>query len=194
VSGVRCFVGVKLSSEFADACHRARELIQREDAAWRDQKWVPDENLHVTLRFIGTVRDEDIDDVRAAVGATLKPTRAFDLAFDGLRAFPALRKCRMLWVAYLDPDEQCAGLARQLETAVPRTDGRQDHRRFRAHATIVRARRPGKVSQAALVMANHEFDSTPRIMSVGEATLFSSELEGPSPVYRAIGTWRLAGA
>lgn len=194
MSGVRCFIGIPFDPPFVEACAAIRRVVTDADDRWRGQKWVPDENLHITLRFIGELRPEDVEGVRQTVGEIVESARSFELPLDSLKAVPNRRQCRMLWAGFFDPNGECASLARRLEIAVPRTDGKPEHAAFKAHATIVRTRRPIKLAQAAIEGADAALRAAPPAMSVSRVTLFSSELGGPAPIYRVVGTWSPLGA
>jgi len=95
---VRIFVGVELSDEVKDAASSAADALRRRlaDAGLRlDAKWVPRDNLHITLWFIGEVKDaaNDYDGPgvnHIAIGAQSQAEVDATAAYLSGRGVPAL--------------------------------------------------------------------------------------------------------
>ena len=191
MSGVRCFVGLELPQSFVEAEAAARAAACAIDKAWRGEKWVAPQNLHVTLKFIGNVSEGDIADLAAALGQAIGRCDPFELGFDRVRAIPGERRCSMLWAAFDDPSGGCATLAEQVEKASLAFGAQPDERAFKPHATLARARRPRRIQRQALEAATAALSVGETRVSVPSATLFASTLTPRGPVYDVRGTWAL---
>lgn len=190
---VRCFTGIPLPVQISGPLVEACEAVRETDPSWRDEKWVPPQNLHVTLKFIGWLDEEVLDDLCSAVGGAVERRASFDLPFEGVVAVPTTRRCRMLWGSFLDPNGCCTALAEAIEEAVLAFGVEPERRAFRAHATLVRARRPKPMGEGALDAAARLIASAPGFMSVPSASLFTSRLTPHGPIYDQIGAWPLEG-
>lgn len=193
MSGVRCFVGIPLPTDTTGPLVAACDAVRRCAPEWRGEKWVSQQNLHVTLAFVGNVAAEAVPALSEAVGAVVKASPAFELAFRGVRAVPSPRRARMLWADYDDPSGLCASLAEKIVSAAEPFGAKPPDRQFSAHVTLVRARHARRVPAEALELANAAAEAVPNPMSVLCATLFASKLTSSGPVYEVIGEWRLPG-
>lgn len=194
MSGLRCFVGLPLPTDVSGILADTCEVIRREAPAWRGEKWVAPQNLHVTIAFIGSVDEGAMGFLAEEVGAVVAAARPFELPFAGIQAIPGLHRCRMLWASFADPRGLCAELAaRVVEASVP-FGAERSERAFTAHVTLVRARKPRSLPAGVLEAALRSSEVLLSPMSVPRATLFSSTLTPKGPVYSEVGSWSLSGA
>jgi RNA 2',3'-cyclic 3'-phosphodiesterase len=179
----RLFVAV----EVPPRVHRA---VERAIAPWRDTlavRWVPSENRHVTVRFLGAVRPESIDRVRAAVAsaaATVGPVRT---RLTDLGAFPSSARARVLWAGLDDRGGRLAGLAIALDAALAPEFPPQT-RAFRPHLTLARCDPPVRLPPA--------FRATPVApvaFEIVRVVMFESVLGSGPPRYEAVEVARLRG-
>jgi 2'-5' RNA ligase len=147
-------------------------------------RWVPPENFHLTLRFIGEVpphRAEDIDLALAALRG-----RGFSLTFAGLGVFtrsgPRGERGTTLWVG-VERNPQLEHLQGKVETALQRAGLEPERRRFAPHVTLARLDAVPEAKLAAFVQAHNLFRSDP--VPIGHFTLFSSLLGKEQSVYTA---------
>ncbi len=71
----RLFVGVFLPDEWRERLALMCDAIRDAEPAWRDVKWVPEENLHVTLAFLGDVEEQDVPALCDRLSAVAARTR-----------------------------------------------------------------------------------------------------------------------
>lgn len=194
---MRAFLAVALTPPVIEALADCREALLTADPSWRGEKWVADENLHVTMRFLGDVPEASVADILTAVRGALVDVRPFCLTFGRIVATPRPRAASMIWVTPTAGDAECAFLAQRIEAAVAQTlpvsDGTHagnggGARPFRAHVTLCRARRPRRVDDGAIECASERLRARPLTMSVGEVTLFASTLTRSGPAYEVAGT------
>jgi 2'-5' RNA ligase len=100
----------------------------------------------------------------------------------------------MLWGTFLDPDGACSALASDLDAVCLEFGAQPDDREFRPHATLVRARSPKPVAQAALDEAARALVGVPNVVSVVSFTLFSSTLTREGAIYSVLRECRLGSA
>jgi 2'-5' RNA ligase len=133
-------------------------------------KWVPQENLHVTLRFLG---DADADEVAGRLDEVLLPaaTAVVGPAFDLLGE-------RSLISPVAGVDE----LAAVVQQALRGLGTEPERRRFQGHITVARLARNARPRRSAGQRFEAEFDVT-------EVALVESTLRDSGAVYETIETW-----
>jgi RNA 2',3'-cyclic 3'-phosphodiesterase len=136
-------------------------------------KWVPLENYHLTLRFIGETpahRAEEVDFALASLRA-----RGFSLSLAGLGTFAN-------WVG-VERNPQLDHLQNKIETALQRIGMERERRRFAPHVSLARLDNVSEAKLAAYVQAHNLFRADP--VPVEHFTLFSSRLGKEQSVYVA---------
>jgi 2'-5' RNA ligase len=185
----RAFLAIELPLAVRSTLLECRDVMLAEDPAWRSEKWVAEQNLHVTLRFLGSVPDPACELVAERVALALSDLEPYRLRLDTLRVVPRARTASMLWVTASSGSEQTAQLAQRLAEATTFLDIPPETKPFSTHVTLVRARRPRRVSHDALdEMERHlaRTDERSLSMSVREVTLIESTLTPRGPVYETM--------
>ncbi len=150
-------------------------------------KWVPPENYHLTLRFIGEVepwRAQEVDDALSTVHAP-----AFELSLRGLGTFEKGGRISALWVG-AERSEPLAFLQSKVETALQRAGLEPERRRFAPHVTLARTEKAAPERLIAHVQAHNLFRAAP--IPVEHFTLFSSRLGKEHSVYIPEAEYELA--
>jgi 2'-5' RNA ligase len=148
------------------------------------------ENLHVTLKFLGSVeaaRLERVADVLSGLAAEAAP---FELALRGLGAFPSPARPRVIWAGVASGGAALAGLAARVEEALAALDFTREARPFAAHVTLGRVREPRRdpaFAAALAVGAGRDFGA----FSVERLTLMRSDLSPRGARYTPLGAWPL---
>ena len=193
MSKTRCFVAVELSDEVRARLEGACGSLVAQAPEWGGEKWVAPENLHLTLKFLGSLRDEDVALVRAGLREALAAMPPFSMVLASLAAVPRPARASIVWARLGDPDGRCAKLAARVDAAAVACGLPAEDRPFAAHVTLVRARKPRSLSQEALTSADVAVQRQPLSMSVLSVTLFASTLTRTGPVCKIIESWELPG-
>jgi RNA 2',3'-cyclic 3'-phosphodiesterase len=176
----RLFVALRPAAWQRDALH-----------AWQGgvpaARWQDDEQLHVTLRFIGSVDPHRAEDVAAALGGVAAP--AIDLAFRGTGSFGMAGREHSLW-AGAHPVAALNELKRAVDRALVRVGVEPDPRAYRPHVTLARlsgrdgAVQPWRVRTMALDIGPARIDTF---------ALFESHLGQAGALYETIARYPLQG-
>jgi len=130
---VRLFVALEIPSGVRE---KLATLVGELRAVDSRPKWVRDDNLHVTLKFIGEVREERLDAIRDAL-ATVRSAAPVSLQFHGLGFFPNEKRPRVFWAA-MGGSANLPHLAKDIEAALEKIGIPREQREFSAHLTLAR--------------------------------------------------------
>jgi len=148
--------------------------------------WVKDDNLHLTLRFIGEVERPLAHDIAAALARIRAAPLA--LALDGVGRFDR-RNGGALW-AGVAPRQPVAALAAKVERACVTAGLAPERRAFHPHITIARYNRRSAAFADDLTARNRALASPP--FEVAEFTLFESHLSRHGAHYEEVAAYPLA--
>jgi 2'-5' RNA ligase len=141
-------------------------------------RWVPTDNFHLTLRFIGQASRLQAEEIDLAL-ATLRG-RSFAFSLSGLGWFEKAGRVNSLWVG-VERNADLARLQSKVETALHRVGLAPDRRRFTPHVTLARMEVPVTPTLTSFVAANNLYRSAP--IRADNVTLFSSFLGKDQPTY-----------
>lgn len=191
---MRLFVAAPAPTEVLHETVRAERFLRARLPTVR-ARFVPVEQRHLTLAFLGEVAEAMVDAVAEAVGAAAQRTRPFTLRTGGLGAFPDARRARVLWLG-LDGAGGAGAAAATLAASLvaglpPQLDVRADAGPFVPHVTLARvkgfARGPGtphdRTELAATLAA---YDAAAVAWPVTEVVLYASELRAEGALHRAL--------
>ncbi len=168
---IRLFVALTLPAEL-------RAQLAMLSGGIPGAKWVPPENYHLTLRFIGEVeswRAQEVDHALATIRA-----RPFELSLRGVGTFEKGGRIHALWVG-VEKTESLAFLQSKVETALQRIGLEPERRRFAPHVTLARTDRAAPEKLVTWVQAHNLFRAPPVL--VESFTLYSSRLGKEQAVY-----------
>ena len=155
-----------------------RELARSE----ADVKWVEPENLHVTLKFLDEVTEEQRQGVEAALARVAGSEAPFSLGLDQLGAFPSMSAPRVIWVGLGEGRDTARRIAEAIEREVAALSLLKEERPFAAHITLGRVRSPRGRQALVHQLAGVRWESLPpwRVTSLA---LCRSELSSAGPHY-----------
>jgi 2'-5' RNA ligase len=183
---VRTFIAIEL-----DAGVRQRLVALQGELGGSAEgvKWVEPENLHLTLLFLGDVRQTELVDVCRAVSDVARQHAAFPMRMAGLGGFPNLRRPRTLWVGVRDGADAVRGLHAGIEDALLELGCyRRETRPFTPHVTLGRLRSDGGTPHLPAKADEWSAGVTP----VREVLVMSSDLTPAGPVYAVVGRGKLS--
>ena len=148
-------------------------------------RWVGDEQLHLTLRFIGEVERPIANDIAARLESIRSPP--FSLSVVGVGKFEQ-RNGGALW-AGVQPKEPSAALAAKVERAIQQVGLEPEHRAFMPHITLARWNRRNAEAVDSFLRRNSDLRSEPFL--VDRFILFESRLSRHGPHYEAVAAFPL---
>lgn len=160
-------------------------------------QWVRAESLHLTVKFLGAIPEEDVDRLKPAVASALSGLAPFVLEVVGSGVFPDVRAPRVLWLGLRDREGagRLLQLAAAVEAAVETLGYQRDRRPFAPHLTIARIKEGMKDVGRVLARENLLSPAAPYgQVKVGSLALMQSDLQPQGAVYSRLWEVPLAGA
>jgi RNA 2',3'-cyclic 3'-phosphodiesterase len=156
-----------------------------------DIRWTALENLHLTLRFFGSVSQEEVITVFEKIDVVAKLNHSFILISENLELFPNCQHPRIAAIGLKDISGNLQQLESDIRQASAQIGQPPENRPFRPHVTFGRIATPNpRISQILSVIDLPKFPAWP----VNEIVLFKSELQKGGSVYTPLKRFPLGDA
>ncbi len=182
---MRVFVAVELPDAVRNALHEGTNLLRQSNPAVR---WVPPDNMHITLKFLGEITENRTARVREAVTAAAVRHPPFQVALGSVGAFPNLNRPRVVWIGVREGAEPLAALAADADSALEAEGFMREKRPFRAHLTVGRCRKPAPLAGASSAVVPND------VFLVDRVVVMESHLQPRGARYEVIGVCPLGGS
>ncbi len=183
MSLLRAFIAIELSSHVCEAIQKQTSRL-RQSLGNDVIRWVPTQNMHLTLKFLGDISSSHLDFLKQMLTREADSCPPFDMRLGGVGCFPNQRNPRVLWIDIHAP-ASLVSLQRGLEAGASRLGYKPEERAFSPHLTIGRVRQTTGLSDLQKIRAVLGAFQLGNIASarVDSVHLFKSDLQPGAPVY-----------
>jgi 2'-5' RNA ligase len=187
---IRTFIAVDMSAGVKDRLIRLQEELAGTAGG---VKWVPRENMHLTLLFLGEVAELDVVSICRVVQARSRKHSPFTLSVAGVGGFPNARRPKILWAGLTEGVAELRSLHADLESGLLDLGCyRREDREYSPHLTLGRLNSDERSEDWGAVVQKHagwQGGSFP----VDEVLVMSSEMRRAGPEYSVMGRGSLGG-
>jgi 2'-5' RNA ligase len=185
---IRTFIAIDLA---AGVKNRLAALQEELAGSASGVKWMPTENMHLTLLFLGEVEELEVVSICRVVQKRAPKHAAFTLAVAGLGAFPNTRRPKILWAGLSEGNPELRGLHADLEEGLLELGCyRREDREYTPHLTLGRLSHEDRAEDWGRILAGHA-DWQGGSMPVDEVLVMRSEMRKGGPEYSVLGRGRL---
>ncbi len=179
---LRAFIAVEIPLRIRQAVCKATSDLQKETSVL--VRWVPMENMHLTLKFLGDVSPSHLDMLNQMIRAEADLFECFELHLNGLGSFPSLKRPRVIFIGIQAPAVLDA-LHRGIDSASRRLGYESEERGFSPHLTVGRVKQNVTATEQQTI--RRALEGT-KIDSLGTARvdslhLYKSDLKPTGSVY-----------
>ena len=192
---IRSFIAILLTDAVREAVAAATERLRPLCGA---VAWVPPQNLHVTLQFLGGQSEEGLVAAEAALADAAARSGPIEVTLHGIGAFPGLERPRILWIGLAHGALEARALQARVADALAGQRFPREDRPWHPHLTIGRVfderrwrREAGPPLRRALAQAATTSFGTLR---VAEVALMRSDLSPAGARYTVRRLAALSGA
>jgi 2'-5' RNA ligase len=191
---VRTFIAIELDETIEDALADLQEQLKAKVP--RDSvRWVKSEGIHLTLKFLGNVPANRIEEVERTLTQACVGFPAFSFSVGGLGCFPNPRRPRVVWVGVQEESGTLKRLQKAIEDGMERLGFPPEGRRFHAHLTLGRTQRrasSGDVRRLGQLVEETDIGELGR-MEARAVSLMKSDLKPTGAVYTQLAAVGLEG-
>lgn len=183
MSLLRAFIAVEIPSSLQNTIHESIASLHKslgDDLI----RWVPIQNIHLTLKFLGDVSSSNLDLIKQMLTAEAAQHSCFEMQIETIGSFPNPRRPRVIWVGLHAP-AALESLQRGIESASARLGYASDEKSFSPHLTIGRVKQnlSALEIQRVRIALEETRISFLGVVHVDAAHLFKSDLQPSGSVY-----------
>jgi len=176
----RIFLAIPLTKDFCEMFAQYRTFF----ASKKGIRWIPRENLHITVCFLGYVLESDLGKIIRKMENIFSKTKPFDLEFNQITLAPPGKLFSMIWAEFLSNEEYekiDAALQKNLREFLAK---RPLKRQIIPHVTLARFEKPIKkiLNLPEIMLKNH-------LLRVSSCSLMESRLSKTGAEYSVIKTF-----
>jgi 2'-5' RNA ligase len=187
---MRCFIAIDIGKKLKAALvDLQRQLAEKANLSKNDVKWVAPEAMHLTLKFLGEVKDDRIVEVCNSVRDAAANNTSFELDIESVGHFGG-KSARVLWVGTGRGSDNLCQLQEDIEQRLSSAGWPRETRKFSGHLTLCRV----KNSKAGLKLAQMSEDYKDLnlgTISADSVTVYQSQLRPTGPIYTVLGNYKL---
>ena len=185
MSLLRAFIAFEIPPKVQEDIYRVTSNLRRGTGSLI--RWVPSENMHLTLKFLGDISPANVEFLTQMIRTEADAYNCFEISLTGLGSFPSSKRPRVIYIGIQAPAE-LESLQHAIETTTRRLGYASDPntgRSFSPHLTIGRVKQ--NISAADQQQIRRALEAT-KIDSLGTARvdsvhLYKSDLKPTGSVY-----------
>ena len=183
---IRSFIAIPITPAIQKS---AATLVSRLAGERDGIKWVPGENLHLTLKFLGEVDNREVPRVCEVLRRCCSGIEPFFIQFHGAGAFPDPSRPRVVYAGITEGGDSLVKRVGRLEPALAELGFKPEPRAYVPHLTLGRTRggsRRGAPEVGERIGEQADFDLG--AMAAEKVCLYASFLDKSGPTYQVMDT------
>jgi len=187
---MRVFIAIDIDEQIRKGLSRLQnEMRSKVDVRKNDVKWVNPDVMHLTLKFLGEIKDDQAVDACNITKEVASRHESFELEVETVGYFGG-RSARVLWVGTGQNCENLLQLQSDLEQELASAGWPAETRKFSGHLTLCRVRN-SKAGVKLAQMTEGYKDFKLGTVWVESVSVYQSQLTPKGPVYTVLGNYKL---
>ncbi len=176
---IRAFIAVEIDLPNKQ---KISGLISELKKTKADVKWITENQIHITLKFLGNIDEERVQKISDALDHISKNSKTFDVRFSELGAFPNMKRPRVIWIGVEKGGDLLKLLNKKIEIELEKLGFVKEKREYKAHLTLGRVKSLNNITSLAESIDKIEFQPTGET-KIERLILFQSTLTPKGAIY-----------
>ncbi len=176
---IRAFIAFELNSETKNALKDIQKHLEESEA---HIKWVKPENIHLTIKFLGNISVNQIDNIKNILHGVLDHEPSWSISIIEVGAFPRIENPKVIWAGLEQGREPIIRIAKSIDDRLKEIGFEKEKRPFQAHITLGRVRSPANKFPLIHNLKKYRLNQTIK-QSITRVNLIKSTLTPRGPIY-----------
>jgi len=179
---MRAFIAIDLPAEIKAALAKIQNRLK---TSLPKINWVKPENLHLSLKFLGDISLNQLEDIRQVIEEITKTACPVQIKLETPGVFPSPALAKIIWLGTEQLPDRLKQLVEELDSKLCQIGFAREKRPFQAHITIGRIKHNIITAdlKKELGLLEKELDNLDLSFTLPGLTLFQSVLGRQGPTY-----------
>ncbi|MFC1567071.1 RNA 2',3'-cyclic phosphodiesterase [bacterium] len=168
---MRAFIAIELSDDLKEKIFKLQNKLR--DALDGKIKWVEKENFHLTLKFLGDIKQDKLDELFEKIKKPISKIESFKIELKNIGFFPNKKFAKVIWIGVSEQGKSLTTISSCIEQTSEKSD-----KEFHAHISLGRVK--GKIKMGNLNSMNQSLD----FCEVRKVSIIESEITQTGPIYK----------
>ncbi len=178
---IRTFIAIDTPEEFKPEITKLQGTLK---ATRADVRWEHEKKFHITLKFLGDVKEKILPGMVSHLDSVLRECSSFDLTYSNLGCFPNKKFPKIIWVGAHNTDGKLEEIQSTIEDELISFGFNREKNRFMPHITIGRVK--GEKNLQDLVSTMEKLTLTPRTFHINTVVVVKSVLKPTGSEYEIL--------
>ncbi len=188
--GIRSFLAFELPEEIKNTVSFIYNGLKSYSL---DIKWVKEENIHLTVVFMGNINEKNLISIEEVVKESCDKYAPFTIRAKGIGIFSSIRKPRVLWIGIEGDIERMGNFRNRLQKKLKSFGIKEETRKFSPHLTLGRFKKGFNKTDKLIKLMPKFQEIVSSSVILKELTLFKSDLKPEGAIYTKLNSWPLQG-
>ncbi len=185
---IRTFIAVPISQRLGA---NVVQLMGRLEESGASYNWLGEENLHITLNFVGDMPEVETPKFCNDVKAIVEKHRKFGVMVTGLSAFPSPEQPRVIWMGITEGVRELKQLNNDIAELLSHWGFPKERHDYEPHLTMGRVQRGGRWNDELVERVERYANHDTGWFQASEVIVYSSFLDRSGPTYTPMSRIRL---
>ncbi len=181
---IRAFIAIEIDLPSKQKISRLISELKKSKA---DVKWITENQMHITLKFLGNIDKERIQNISGVLDEISRNFNAFDIQFSKLDAFPNMKRPRVIWLGVKKGADLIKLLNEKIEKEFEKLGFQKEKREYKTHLTLGRVKSLKNITSLAGSIDKIAFQPTDET-KIDRLILFQSTLTPKGAIYAPLST------
>ena len=186
---MRSFIAIPVSEDIKKHALQIKKELTGTDM---DIKWVEYENYHITLKFLGEIKKEQLNKIKEKLAFVAQACPKFTLKINEIGFFPNKSRPRVIWLGVRGEIDKAQFLGERVDTYLGEL-GFEAERKRSFHLTLGRIRSERNIDELLYRTGTINGSIKEQDVYINEFNLMESLISSNGPRYTVLGNYRLEG-
>ena len=176
---IRAFIAIKIDNLNKQKISSLISQLKKSDTAI---KWASENQMHLTLKFLGDIKESDVENCSNSLKSIADNSNAFSIKFSKIGGFPNIQKPRVIWLGIDKGAEELKLLNNKIENDFEKLGFQKEKREYSAHLTLGRVKSLKNIQNLTKIISEINLDLQDEI-KINKIILFQSTLTSKGAIY-----------